>query len=170
MKKQISFWDVIKKDVKKNNKNSKGLFIVVCFRIVQYFDQGNRYIGLIGLPTKIFYNFIVKWVMGVELKPQTVIGPGLAIYHGQGLVVHKKTVIGDNVTLRNNTTIGNKGVGYGKGDGCPQIGDNVEVGANTVIIGDIKIGKNAIIGAGSVVIKDVGENVIVAGNPAKRIN
>lgn len=49
------------------------------------------------------------------------------------------------------------------------IGNNVNIGADTVIIGDVKIGKNAIVGAGSVVIRDVPENVTVAGNPAKII-
>ena len=51
----------------------------------------------------------------------------------------------------------------------PTIGDNVEVGANVVIIGDIEIGNNVVIGAGSVVVKSIPSNCIVAGNPAKVI-
>ena len=50
-----------------------------------------------------------------------------------------------------------------------QQSDNVSIGANVTIIGDIKIGNNVIIGAGSVVVKDVTDNCIVAGNPARVI-
>ena len=75
--------------------------------------------------------------------------------------------IGKNFSCRNNTTIGNK---YdGRNDLIPTIMDNVTVGANAVIIGNITIGNNVIIGAGSVVIKDVPDNAIVVGNPARII-
>ena len=52
----------------------------------------------------------------------------------------------------------------------PVIGNNVSIGANSVIIGAIKIGNNSIIAAGSIVVKDVLKNSVVAGNPAKLIN
>ena len=71
--------------------------------------------------------------------------------------------------LRNNTSIGNKIDNYGVVSGSPIIGDNVEIGVNVSIIGNISIGKNSIIGAGSVVVKDIPENSVVAGNPAKII-
>lgn len=51
----------------------------------------------------------------------------------------------------------------------PVIGDNVTLGANVTIIGDVHIGNNVIIGAGSVVVKNVPDNCVVAGNPAKVI-
>ena len=55
------------------------------------------------------------------------------------------------------------------GGGSPVIGDNVNIGSNSCIIGELSIGDNVIIGAGSVVVKDVPSNVVVAGNPAKII-
>ncbi len=57
----------------------------------------------------------------------------------------------------------------GRNDLCPTIGDRVTLAANVVVIGDITIGNNVIVGAGSVVVKDVPDNVVVAGNPAKII-
>ena len=71
--------------------------------------------------------------------------------------------IGDNFTFINCTTIGKKG------NKRPIIGNNVTLGANVVIIGDVKIGNNVIIGAGSVIVKDIPDNSVVAGNPAKII-
>ena len=52
---------------------------------------------------------------------------------------------------------------------CPIIGDNVDIGSNSVLLGAIKIGDNAVIGAGAVVLHDVPPGDVVAGNPARSI-
>ena len=61
-------------------------------------------------------------------------------------------------------------IGKANGDACPTIGNNVTLGANVTIIGDVKIGDNCIIGAGAVVVKDVPADSIVVGNPGKVIS
>lgn len=73
--------------------------------------------------------------------------------------------IGDNFIVRNDTTIGNKNFDKRQ---RPYIGNNVDIRVNSVIVCNVIIGDNVIIGAGSVVIKDIPNNCVVAGNPAKK--
>ncbi|HUH27120.1 serine acetyltransferase [Gelidibacter sp.] len=103
------------------------------------------------IPCKIFRN--------------TKIEGGLMCYHPFATVINAKS-IGENFQFRNSLTIGNKG---NDNQLRPTIGNNVTVGANVVIIGDISIGDHVIIGAGSVVVKDVPSHCIIAGNPAQII-
>lgn len=95
------------------------------------------------------------------------IGEGVYLAHPTSTFLNAKS-IGKNFTCRQNTTLGNKM--ESDKDSKPTIGDNVSVGANVCIIGNIHIGDNTIIGAGSVIVKDVPANSIVVGNPSRIIN
>lgn len=86
-------------------------------------------------------------------------------YGGMGCVVHKNTQIGERVIIGQNTTIGRS---LDPAD-YPMIGSDVYISAGVRIIGKIHIGNNVIIGANAVVNKDVEDNVIVAGVPARVI-
>ena len=117
---------------------------------------------------KFVYLYYTRRVLGCDIMPTTVIGEGFEIFHSaHGSVVSPGTIIGNNVSLRQNTSIGAKG--FSGSEKSPVIMDDVTIGPNACIIGDITIGKGAIIGAGAVVVKDVPEYAIVAGNPAKII-
>ena len=120
---------------------------------------------VLGAPLLAFYVFLVHWLMGIELDYKTTVGPGLALQHGVGLVVHQHAVIGSGCTLRNGVTIGERP----PQEGVPSLGDSVDVGVNAVILGPIIIGNGAVIGAGSVVIRSVEAGDVVAGNPARLI-
>ena len=94
------------------------------------------------------------------------IGGGVFCIHPFSTILNAKS-IGTGFSCRNNTTIGNKQ--DNRPDEKPIIGNNVALGANVVIIGNIKIGNNVVVGAGSVVVKDIPDNSVVAGNPARVI-
>jgi putative colanic acid biosynthesis acetyltransferase WcaB len=158
----------LKEDLKVNKSNTKGKFIVFFFRHAHFFTtkKRNPFYFIIGIFFRLFYKFQIQWIMGIDLAEKTKVGKGLCIFHGQGLVVNEDSVLGEYVTLRHNTTIGNK---Y-EGGKSPEFGNNINIGANSVILGDIKIGDGVIIGAGSVVTKDIPAGVVVVGNPARIIN
>jgi putative colanic acid biosynthesis acetyltransferase WcaB len=106
--------------------------------------------------------------MGIELPLGLNVGQNLTLHHGQALVIHHQAVIGQNCILRHSTTIGNRRYTSEPPEvGFIRIGNNVDIGANVVILGPIEIGDHAQIGAGSVVLKDVPPYSIVVGNPAK---
>ena len=144
---------------------SPGFRYTFVFRICQYF-LWCKYSKKLK-PIYYFCYAILKhyqYKFGIEIHPSTKIGYGLRIDHYGGIVVNRHAILGDNITLRNNITIGSN---YGK---SPKIGNNVSLGSGSAIIGNIKLGDNIAIGANAVVVKDVPDNAVVAGIPAKIIS
>lgn len=150
-----------------NSGKRKEQCVLALFRLAQWVRSWPDPVWLLGAPYLAFYRIAVEWVLGIELRFKTRVGPRLRLFHGQGLVVNEGTLIGADVALRPSTTIGSKTLADGSQSACPVLGDGVDVGANVVIIGAVKIGDGAVIGAGSVVVKDVPAGAVVAGNPAR---
>ncbi|KAL8205730.1 hypothetical protein R6Q57_009281 [Mikania cordata] len=109
----------------------------------------------------------VSEVFAVDIHPGARIGRGILFDHATGLVIGETAVIGDNVSILHNVTLG--GTGKMSGDRHPKIGDGVLIGAGTCILGNVRIGDGAKIGAGSVVLRDVPPRTTAVGNPAKLI-
>ena len=94
-------------------------------------------------------------------------GEGLYIAHFGGVIINGGVSIGKYCKISHDVTLGTKGAG--RGNDVPILGDNVYIGAGAKILGNVRIGDNVIVGANAVVIKDVPDNVIVTGIPAKII-
>lgn len=106
-------------------------------------------------------------VFQVDINPAVPMGKGVMLDHGTGLVIGETAVVGDNVSLLQNVTLG--GTGKSDEDRHPKIGNGVLIGAGAKVLGNIKVGDCSRIGAGSVVLKEVPPRVTVAGVPAKVI-
>lgn len=160
--------NTLSKDLKANKGNVRSLIFVLAFRASHYFSK-NVIRRIIGLPVRIMYRILSEFIYRLEIKDFTEIGGGLVLWHGgHATVINPYTRIGCNVKIRQNITIGSSSFTQDQ-DYCPTIGDGVEIGPNSVIIGNIQIGDYSIIAAGAVVVKDVPAYAVVAGNPARVI-
>ena len=164
----MNLFSFIFQDWEANKTSAKGRVIMLLFRIANFCTTRKLYYYL-GFPYLVFYKILVEWIFCIEIPWNVKIGRGLRIYHGQGMVLNNQVVIGNYCTLRHCTTIGNKQLPNGAMSGSPVIGNYVDVGCNTCIIGDITIGDQVTIGCGSVVTKSMPANAVVAGNPAVQI-
>lgn len=152
-------------DRRANLRDPKAQGMLLFFRFCQALISTRSLPNFVVALFVLAYRLLTEFVLGVELRPKTRVGPGLSVYHGFGLVVNDQAVIGCNVKLRNSVTIGHKRAG----GGVPTIGNNVEIGAGAILLGDIYVGSDSTIGAGAVVLQDVPAGSTVAGNPARII-
>tara|TARA_S200000501_G_scaffold5558_1_gene4862 strand:- start:219 stop:794 length:576 start_codon:yes stop_codon:yes gene_type:complete len=115
-----------------------------------------------------------RFLTGIEIHPKAKIGKNLFIDHGMGVVIGETSEIGNNVTIYHNVTLGGIAPSINSNDQRntkrhPTLEDNVVVGSGAQILGPIIIKKNSLIGANAVVTKDVPENSVMIGIPAKVI-
>lgn len=112
-----------------------------------------------------FISFIMRILTGIEIHPGAKIGDRFFIDHGEGVVIGETTIIGNDVLIYQQVTLGGTGKDLGKRH--PTVGDEVIIGAGAKVLGNITIGNHSRIGAGSVVIDDVPEHATVVGIPGK---
>ena len=155
---------LLRADWAANKANPKGRLVTTGFRIAHHV-RGTGRPPIWSLPIIVLYRLLVDWILGIEIPPSVQAGPGLCIWHGTGLVLHKDVQLGANVTLRHGVTIGT--LGEDELSAAPVLGDSVSVGAGAIILGPYVIGDAAIIGAGAVVLSDVPEGATVVGNPGR---
>ncbi|MDQ1153766.1 serine O-acetyltransferase [Brevundimonas sp. SORGH_AS_0993] len=104
----------------------------------------------------------------LDIHPAARMGKGLFLDHGTGIVIGETAVVGDDVSMLHNVTLG--GTGAERGDRHPKIGKGVLLGAGAKVLGNIRIGDYAKVASGSVVLKDVPSGCTVAGVPARLVN
>jgi len=107
---------------------------------------------------------VARFFTGVDIHPGAQLGRRLFIDHATGVVIGETAIVGDDVTMYQGVTLGGTGKGHGKRH--PTIGDNVFIGNNANVLGDVTVGENSRVGAGSVVLSDVPPNSTVVGVPA----
>lgn len=112
---------------------------------------------------RVMFLFIRKCHI-MEIPREAKIGKGLYIGHPYNITINRKAVIGENCNIHKNATIGQEN--RGKRKGTPVIGNNVWIGINATIVGNVKIGDDVLIAPNSYVNFDVPAHSIVIGNPA----
>lgn len=136
-----------------------GLKAIWAHRIAHFFWKNG--LKLIGR----YISHISRFLTGIEIHPGAKIGRRFFIDHGSGVVIGETAEIGNDVTLYQGVVLG--GVSLEKKKRHPTIGNDVVIGAGAIILGPINIGDGAKVGANSVVLKDVRPYTTVVGIPAR---
>ncbi len=139
--------------------NYPGLWALLFHRIAHWFYQK----GLRFLPRLI--SAMGMFLTMIDIHPAAKFGRRVFIDHGVGVVIGETAVIGDDVLIYQQVTLG--GVSTDKGKRHPTLENNVVIGAGSKILGNIIIGENSKVGANSVVVKDVPPNSTAIGIPAR---
>jgi len=168
----LSLFQTIKEDfanVKKNDPalhsnielffNYPGLWALVFYRISHsLYSRGFKSIARFISAINLFFTMI-------DIHPAATIGKRVFIDHGTGVVIGETAIIGDDVLIYQQVTLG--GVSTNQGKRHPTVEDGVVIGAGAKVLGNITIGANSKVGANSVVIKDVPPNSTAVGIPAR---
>jgi serine O-acetyltransferase len=139
-----------------------GLHALISHRVAH-----KLYAWKIPLIPRIISN-ISRLITGIEIHPGAQIGKRFFIDHGMSVVIGETTIIGDDFLLYQGVTLGGTGKEHGKRH--PTLKNNIVVGSGAKVLGNITIGNNVRIGASSVVICDVPDESTVVGIPGKVIS
>lgn len=169
-----SIKEIIKSDLYRYIKNTsfknfiKVLNLNAGFRFIYFFRKASNYKK--NSIRGFYYQFRLRILInkfGIQIYPYTKIGKGFYIGHFGTIVISPETIIGKNCNVTHGVTIGR--TNRGKRKGYPKIGNSVWFGANSTVVGNIKIGNNVLIAPNAYVNFNVPDNAIVLGNPGKII-
>lgn len=153
-------WRTYERDVTR-----RGLWVMVVYRF------GNWRYGIRSRMLRLPFSFLYKLLKvvseiltGIELPCEVKLGRRFRIDHFGGIVISGDAVFGDDCVIRNGVTVGLRHTGQ---RGAPVIGNRADIGAGAKVLGAIQIGDDVAIGANAVVITDVPSNSIAVGVPAK---
>lgn len=143
----------------------KNFFINPAFKFIYIHRKCNFYRNKNKIKYLLYrmllYRLNLKY--GLEISNEAKIGDGFKIDHRGAIVINPNAKIGKNVNVTSGVLIGQQNRGSRKGS--PNIGNNVWIGANSSIVGNISIGNNVLIAPGTFINFDVPDNSIVIGNP-----
>lgn len=155
----------------------KGYHALQAYRIAHTLWKRGQKVLALALQSR------VSEVFAVDIHPAARVGKGVLLDHGTGVVIGETAVVGNNVSIMQNVTLGGvwcnsiqhqqrwytpqyTGTGKDTGDRHPKIGDNVLISAGATILGNIRVGRGSQVAAGSLVLKPVPMSTMVAGSPA----
>jgi serine O-acetyltransferase len=136
-----------------------GLHAVGFHRVAHWFYKRKLYV-----PARFISQF-ARLLTGIEIHPGAIIGKRLFIDHGLGVVIGETAELGDDVLLYQGVTLG--GTGNERGKRHPTIGNRVVIGTGAAVLGNIRLGDDVKVGAGSVVVHSVPDGSTVVGIPAR---
>jgi serine acetyltransferase len=125
---------------------------------------------ILRAPFSFVYKFLFRYIRnhyGIELPYTVRLGRRVVIEHQHGIVIHGYAVIGDDCIIRHGVTIGNRHMDRPRD--APKLGSRVNIGVGATLLGAITIGDDVNVGANSVVLSSVSSNQTVAGMPARPV-
>ncbi len=137
----------------------KGFHAIQSYRVAHWLWREGRRALALHLQSRI------SEVFGVDVHPAARIGSGILVDHGTSVVIGETAVVGDDVSMLHEVTLG--GTGKQTGDRHPKVGRGVLISAGAKILGNVTVGEGAKVGAGSVVLEDVPPHTTVVGVPAR---
>ena len=164
----MSLGDYIRTIKREDPAAKSGLEIVLCYqglhaillhRVAHWFYGRRLYV------TARLISTVSRLLTGIEIHPGAQIGKRFFIDHGLGVVIGETAVIGDDVLLYQGVTLG--GTGKDRGKRHPTLGNRVVVGTGAAVLGDIRLGDDVRVGAGSVVVHSVPDGATVVGIPGR---
>lgn len=172
----MNVFQLIKSDYRKYKKYGASFLVIIFFTqgfwaIFQYRIAHFIYSKIKWQPFRFLFLFMmlmyqkmIEIVTGISIPASVKIGQSFYIGHFGGIIINANAVIGDNCNISQGVTIGVSGRNENRG--VPIIGNEVYIGANAVVSGNIIIENHVVIGACSLVNVSVKENAVVVGVPA----
>lgn len=150
----VSVRDLIREDFRTHRRSlvSPGMHALVVYRLGTLLYRTDRLSARCARPLYRLARAFVAGVYSVELPLEATIGRRVFLPHPHGIVVVARSTVGDDCMIRHNVTIG---AGSHKGGGWPTIGDRVQFGPGSIVMGAVHVGDDVLIGPGAVVIDDV---------------
>ena len=150
-----------------NCYRTPGVHAVITLRFGQWLLRQNLLVKIFLSPVYLLQYYRMKTNWGIDIPRKTNIGEGFYIGHFGGITISPGAVIGKNMNISQQVTIGVSGQGEKRG--CPAIGDNVYIAPGAKLFGKITIGNNVKIGANAVIHKDIPDNAVVVLEPGFKI-
>lgn len=161
-------WTLVKSDYYRWRKRDDNFFKIILYTFLNYNFAYCFWLRMSKHKGWLFPFF--RWRLylsgkkhGISFSRNVRLGYGLKIVHAIGIIINVTAVIGNNCTIHQFLTIGSDL------NRAAVIGDNVYIGPTVCVVENVHIGNDVVIGAGAVVTKDIYNNIIAAGVPAKPI-